>query len=136
MKCWRRRRDQGGAAAVEFALIMIPFFVLVFGLIEYGWYFYVAQNTSGAASTVTRQLEVGNCWGSGKALTYAKNQSKQVTALSTNPAGTVAPAYGTSFTVTVTANAKILSFLPVPNAGVITRVVTAQVENNPTSPTC
>ena len=41
----RRRRNEHGASAVEFALIMIPFFVLIFGLIEYGWYFYVAQNT-------------------------------------------------------------------------------------------
>ena len=47
----RAPRDEGGAAAVEFALIMIPFFVLIFGLVEYGYYFYVAQNTSGAAST-------------------------------------------------------------------------------------
>jgi Flp pilus assembly protein TadG len=127
---FRRRRDQGGAAAVEFALVMIPFFVMVIGLIEYGWYFYVAQNTSGAASTVTRKLAVGDCWASGKALAYAKKQSGQVTGVTISPAQTTSPAVGTSITVTVTANGKIMSFLPVPNGGTITRVVSSQVEDD------
>lgn len=132
----RGRRDQGGAAAVEFALIMIPFFVLIFGLIEYGWYFYVGQNTSGAASTVARKLEVGDCWASGQALTYVQNQSGQATSVVVNPdGGGTSPDAGTSFTVTVTANAKLMDFLPVPNGGTITRVVTAQVEDN-TASTC
>ena len=129
----RRRDDQGGAAAVEFALVMIPFFVLIFGLIEYGWYFYVGQNSSGAASTLARKLEVGDCWAT--PLTFAQAQSAQVTAVTTNPSATSAPAPGTSFTVTLTANAKLLSFLPVPNDGIITRTVSAQVEDDKAS-TC
>lgn len=112
---------------------MIPFFVLIIGLIEYGWYFYVGQNTSGAASTVARKLEVGDCWGSGQALTFAKNQSAEITGLSTSPSVTSSPARGTAFTVTVTANAKLMSFLPVPNGGVITRTVSAQVEDDEVS---
>lgn len=135
MKCWRRRRDQGGAAAVEFALIMIPFFVLVLGLIEYGWYFYVAQNTSGAVSTVARKLEVGDCWTSGAALTYAQAQSAQISGLTKSPNQNTSPVPGTSFSVTVTANAKILSFIPVPNGGTITKTVSAQVEDDKVS-TC
>jgi Flp pilus assembly protein TadG len=130
LKTRLRRRDDEGAAAVEFALIMIPFMVLIFGLIEYGWYFYVAQNTSGAASTVARKLEVGDCWASGKALTFAKNQSTQVTGLTTAPSQVTSPAAGTTFTVTVTADAKILNFLPVPTGGTITRTVTAQIEDD------
>ena len=56
------RRDDRGASAVEFALV-VPFFVLlVFGIIQYGWYFYVAETASGAASNVTRRLAVGDCW--------------------------------------------------------------------------
>jgi Flp pilus assembly protein TadG len=130
LKTRLRRRDDEGAAAVEFALIMIPFMVLIFGLIEYGWYFYVAQNTSGAASTVARKLEVGDCWASGQALTFAKNQSTQITGLTTSPAVTSSPAAGTTFTVTVTADAKILNFIPVPTGGTITRTVTAQIEDD------
>ena len=128
-----RRRDEDGAAAVEFALIMIPFMVLIFGLIEYGWYFYVAQNTSGAASTVARKLEVGDCWASGQALTFAKNQSAQISGLTTSPSATKSPVAGTAFTVTITANANILSFIPVPDGGTITRTVSAQVEDDKVS---
>jgi Flp pilus assembly protein TadG len=130
LKIRSRRRDENGAAAVEFALIMIPFMVLIFGLIEYGWYFYVAQNTSGAASTIARKLEVGDCWASGAAKAYAKKQSAEITTLTTSPSQTKSPAPGTTFTVTVTANAKILSFLPVPTGGVVTRSVTAQIEDD------
>jgi Flp pilus assembly protein TadG len=130
LKARLRRRDEHGAAAVEFALIMIPFAVMLFGLIEYGWYFYVGQNTSGAASNVARKLEVGDCWGSGQAKTFAKNQSAEITTLTTLPSVTKSPVPGTAFTVTVTANANILSFIPVPNGGTITRTVSAQVEDN------
>jgi Flp pilus assembly protein TadG len=132
----RARRDVKGAAAVEFALVMIPFLALVIGLIEYGWFFYVAQNTSGATTTLARKLEVGDCWNSGQPLTFAQAQSAQVTAVSVNPAasGTI-PAQGSTYTVTVTANAKILNFLPVPSGGTITRTVTAQVEDT-TAATC
>ncbi|MBO0844558.1 MAG: pilus assembly protein [Nocardioides sp.] len=130
---FRGQRGQHGAAAVEFALVMIPFFVLVLGLIEYGWYFYVAQNTSGAASTLARKLEVGDCWST--PLSFAQNQSSQVTAVSLNPSQGSSPAVGTTFTVTVTADAKIMSFLPVPDDGVVSRQVTAQIEDDQAS-TC
>ena len=37
----RARRDrQRGGAAVEFALIMPLFLAILFGIIDYGWYFY------------------------------------------------------------------------------------------------
>lgn len=35
----RRGRDDGGAALVEFALIMPLLFLLIFGIIEFGWAF-------------------------------------------------------------------------------------------------
>jgi Flp pilus assembly protein TadG len=126
----RKRRDERGASAVEFALIMIPFFVMILGLIEYGWYFYVAQNTSGATTTVARKMEVGDCWASGEAKTFAKNQSAQVTSAANSLGATASPAPGTAFTITVTADAKLMDFLPVPNGGTITRTVSAQVEDD------
>jgi Flp pilus assembly protein TadG len=112
---------------------MIPFFAMVLGLIEYGWYFYVAQNTSGATSTLARKLEVGDCWAS--PLTFAQKQSKQVTAVTLSPSSSTAPAVGSTFTVTLTADAKIMTFIPVPNGGVVTRKVTAQIEDDKPS-TC
>jgi Flp pilus assembly protein TadG len=124
-----RHRDERGAEAVEFALIMIPLLTLVIGLIQYGWYFYVAQNTSGATTTLARKLEVGDCWATGAPLTFTRAQSKDVTAATTSPAGPTVPAVGTTYTVTVTANGKIIGFLPMPDNGVVTRTVTAQVED-------
>lgn len=32
-----RSRDQRGAAAVEFAIVVVPFVTLVFGAIDFGW---------------------------------------------------------------------------------------------------
>lgn len=49
----RRTRGGGhaddGAAAVEFALVSLPLFLLLFGIIQYGFIFFEVQ---GAASTV------------------------------------------------------------------------------------
>jgi Flp pilus assembly protein TadG len=112
---------------------MIPFFILVAGLIQYGWYFYVASNTSGAVSTVARKLQVGDCWSGIAAYTYAHDQSSQITALTKSPS-TGPPAVGTTFTVTATANGMIMGFLPMPKGGIVTRTVTAQMEDTvPTS---
>lgn len=36
----RRRGDQRGAALVEFALIAMPLFMILFGTIEFGWAFF------------------------------------------------------------------------------------------------
>jgi Flp pilus assembly protein TadG len=33
----RRRREERGAAAVEFALVVLPFVTLVFGAVDFGW---------------------------------------------------------------------------------------------------
>jgi hypothetical protein len=35
-----RRSGQSGGAAVEFALVMPIFVAVMFGMIDYGWYFY------------------------------------------------------------------------------------------------
>ena len=99
-----RRRSQRGAATVEFALVSIPMFVLVLGLIQYGWYFYVAQNTSSAASNVARRLEVGDCWTGSQALALAQNQAPQVTGVTKSPTSLGGAVVGsTQVTVTLTA---------------------------------
>jgi hypothetical protein len=82
---------------------------------------------------VARKLEVGDCWASGQAKTFARKQSAQIATLTTSPAVTKSPVPGTAFTVTVTANAKIMTFIPIPNGGTITRTVSAQVEDDKVS---
>jgi hypothetical protein len=39
-RLFKERSSEGGGAAVEFALIMPIFIAIVFGMIDYGWYFY------------------------------------------------------------------------------------------------
>ena len=38
-----RSREQRGASAVEFALVVTPLLILFFGMVQYGMYFYSAQ---------------------------------------------------------------------------------------------
>lgn len=124
------RRDEQGATAVEFALIMIPFVVLIFGMIQYGWYFYVSQTTGGAASTVARRLQVGDCWTGTSALTLAKQQAAMVTAVTVTPNTLAGATAGTTqITVEVTADGRLVNFLPMPNGGQVTRTVKSQLED-------
>ena len=56
-----RPRPDRGAAAVEFALVLVPLLLIIFGLIQYGMYFYSAQTGSNTVNAAARQLSVGNC---------------------------------------------------------------------------
>ena len=57
----RQRRDERGASAVEFGLVLIPMLYLIFGVIQYGWYFYAMQAGSSAVGDAARRIAVGNC---------------------------------------------------------------------------
>ncbi len=139
----RNRREQRGAAALEFGLIvgtvLIP---LLLGVIQYGWYFYVAQTTGGAATHVTRRLAVGDCWGSGQALAFVKNEvasnPAETTLVMTPTSNSSPPAVigTTQLTVTVTSDGDLIGFLPMPNGGTITRSVSTMVEDTNSSGTC
>ena len=54
----RDRRSADGVAAVEFALVMMPLIVLVFGLIQYGLYFWAMQGGSDIARSASRVAAV------------------------------------------------------------------------------
>lgn len=54
-------RDDRGASAVEFALVMPFLLLIVFGLIQYGLYFFSSQTGSNTINVAARQLTVGNC---------------------------------------------------------------------------
>lgn len=55
-----RRRAEGGAVAIEFALVMPIFLLLVFGMIQYGLYFWAAQGSSSATRDAARRAAVGD----------------------------------------------------------------------------
>jgi Flp pilus assembly protein TadG len=134
MRTMKRRRDDRGASAVEFALISIPFILLVFGMIQYGWFFYVSQTTGGAASNVARRLQVGDCWTDPQALNLARRSAPMVTSVTKNPAAMPATT-GTDVVVTLVADGNVLGFIPMPNGGMVSKTVHASFEDTKAS-TC
>ncbi len=53
------RRDERGATAVEFALVLLPMTYLAFGLIQYAFYFWSMQGAADAARQAARLAAVG-----------------------------------------------------------------------------
>lgn len=60
MRSLPSRTSERGAAAVEFALIMLPVFILLFGLVQYGLYFWAMQGGSDIARSAARLAAVGH----------------------------------------------------------------------------
>lgn len=123
-----RRRTERGAAAVEFAIIFIPFTVLLFGFIEFGFYFWTAETTGSAARETARRVVVGDCWTDPHA--YAVAHGPRVESTSVVPE--VHPSLDTAtvgekVTVTVTSNSGLIDFIPgIPNS--VTRAYEARME--------
>lgn len=60
MDGFRRKRDEeSGAAAIEFALVMLPVIILLFGLVQYAFYFWAMQGGSDIARSAARLSSVG-----------------------------------------------------------------------------
>jgi Flp pilus assembly pilin Flp len=118
-----RRKSEGGAAAVEFALIFPLFAALVMGMVQYGFYFWTAETTGSAARETARRIVVGACWSGYD--TFAQDHGPRITstAVSPDPAGLDV---GQSVTVTVVADGDILNFFPLPDT--VTREYTARME--------
>lgn len=135
----RRRRDDRGAVAVEFALILIPFLALVFGIIQYGVYFWAVQGGSAAARDAARRAAVGQ---PESCTTYVSDVQNAVDAMTSdaatvtrdyNNAAGVAVKPGDDVTVTVRFHAVDFGFPFVPfiNGGQVSQAATARVEYVP-----
>jgi Flp pilus assembly pilin Flp len=61
MHVLRRRRSERGAAAVEFALIAMILFTLLFGIIQFGLWFWAWQAGGHAAREAARVAAVTPC---------------------------------------------------------------------------
>ena len=57
----RAQRDERGAAAVEFGLVALVFFTLLFGIIQFGLWFWAWQATAHAAREASRVAAVNPC---------------------------------------------------------------------------
>ena len=62
---------QGGAAAVEFALVATPFFLLLFGIIELAFIFLVSSSLENATAQAARTIRTGELQNGGAATATA-----------------------------------------------------------------
>ena len=142
-----RHRSDSGAAAVEFAIVFAGIFVpLMMGLLQYGWYFYTAQVTGSAARETARRLSVGDCQGTdtttgmAKAQKYARQHaslsSLAVTYGSTTSQNNVLPGAGQVVRVEAELDAVLFEFVPMPNDGLIYRMIEARVEDTTEDSPC
>jgi Flp pilus assembly protein TadG len=139
-----RRRDRG-AVAVEFALIMPMFIMLVLGVIQYGLYFWAAQGGSTAAREAARRAAVGDYTTCeqfvedvrGRIDSVGDTASAVVTRTYVKGPGNLATAVevGDVVTVKVTFRAGTIDLPMVPflSDGLVTQSADARVENVPTA---
>lgn len=143
----RTRSDQGGAAAVEFALVSGILFTLIFGTIQYGLYFWSLQSGAQAAREAARQAAVASpATQSCPAFTNAVKQNAQGEKASTVTAtrkfftdeslATAAPAPAVGGAVEVVVSFESidlgLPFVPFIDGGKVSERAVARVENTAT----
>ena len=62
MRAGGARNSEQGAMAVEFALVFPIVFVVMFGIVQYGIYFWGRSTAAASARESARQLAVGTDW--------------------------------------------------------------------------
>ncbi len=75
--------DRSGAAAVEFAIVAIPFFALLFGIIELAVVFLLSVSLSNATANEARHIRVGSLEAAGVAVTTSSGNQLDVAAFKT-----------------------------------------------------
>ena len=70
----RAGRDEAGATAVEFGLVATPFFMLLFGIISVGFYFFTTFSLENAVEDAARLIRTGQVQSSGMTANDFKTQ--------------------------------------------------------------
>ncbi|MDN4172853.1 TadE/TadG family type IV pilus assembly protein [Nocardioides sp. SOB77] len=108
-----RRRDADlGAVTIEFALIALVLFTVLFGAVQYGYHYWALSTASATARELAREVSVGNdvtaC------TTVAKSQASTAALGPVQVDVAYAPSRRLGATVTVTVSFRSLDTLPVP----------------------
>jgi Flp pilus assembly protein TadG len=111
------RKYRRGAAVVEFAVVAPVFFLLVFGMIEYGRLVMVQQiltnaSREGARLAVLDGTTTANV--TSTVSTYLRNSTIDGATVTVNPDPPTSAGYGEPVTVTVSINFDQVSWLPSP----------------------
>lgn len=129
----RRRRGEGGASAVEFALVAPILFAVMFGILQYGYHYWALETAAATAREAARRYAVGTdpvCT-LAEARNYAGTAALGPVTVSGVP---VAPKVGDVFTVTVGFQSLDMHLFPLPDDGYVTESATVRVENVPATP--
>jgi Flp pilus assembly protein TadG len=73
---WRldwQKRARSGAAAVEFAIVLPIFLMILFGIIQFGSVLFLHNNMVNAAREAARRMSVDSSFSQSEAETYAEN---------------------------------------------------------------
>lgn len=138
---WSRpRRDDRGAAALEFGLVFPLVVAVIFGIIQYGYHFWSLQTAAATARETARLLIVGSDWGCARA--YGEGFASAPAVGATPPSVTrryhaddgdpqTGPRIGSMVTVTVTFQSLDIGLFPLPDGGLVAETATARIENVP-----
>lgn len=130
MRC---RRGEGGASAVEFALVAPILFLVMLGILQYGYHYWALETASATAREAARRYAVGTAQActQTEARTYAGTAALGPVTVSGAPS---APKVGDVITVTVSFQSLDMHLFPLPDNGIVTETATVRVENVPTTP--
>lgn len=144
-----KRQRESGAAVVEFALLVPILLLLVFGIIQYGWYFFAMQTGTSATGDAVRRLSVGDCQDSTQLQGLLSNKLASVKSSGSSVQATVNYANSTAGHSAMSAPGVVgggvtlrvqfqttdfhFPFIPVPGGGTVTRTVFARVEDTNSS---
>jgi Flp pilus assembly protein TadG len=123
-----------GAAAVEFALVSLLLCTVLFGILQYGLYFWQLQGGAAAAREAARQSAVGmwDCSALQSQTTSRVPAGGAVTVnrtyIAADGAATTSPETGDDVKVTVSFNTVAVGLVPMPNNGVVLSEARARVE--------
>jgi Flp pilus assembly protein TadG len=131
-----RRRHADGASAVEFALVLPLLLLLVFGIIQYGFYFWSLQGGSAAVRDAARFASVGKPTSCADFRLQVQGNLSSVGARNvaiTRDFSSDSVQRGDTVTVRVEFDSVDLNlpFVPLPGGGQVVQEALARVENVP-----
>lgn len=140
----QRRGKEGGAAAVEFALVLPLLLLLVFGIVQYGLYFWTLQGGSDIARDAARQSAVGT---PARCVDFRTSVRSQVETLNgAGEAASITRTYVDSMPAGINVGDTVkvrvefpavdlqLPFLPFLDGGLVSTTAEARVEFVPSAP--
>lgn len=137
-----RTRNARGAAAVEFALVAPIVFLVLFGVLQYGLYFFDAHGTRTGVREAARQGVVktfSNCGTESTDLGKLKCSTKGLVDAITGPIAVKVEApqgwqRGRPLVVCAMVQSQAIGILPMPNDGLITSKTEMSIEVEGASP--